>query len=98
VCKPPQLKDGKIINLRLNYGKNYNIFFRDSFLLLPHSLDSLAKAMNVEHKGTFPLFFAGTKGTLDLNFVGNCPEYKYFKKNLEIIDFVKYLVQFVHVD
>jgi hypothetical protein len=96
----PQLKDGKIINLRLNYGKNYNLFFRDSFLLLPHSLDSLAtiKAMNVEHKGTFPLFFAGTKGTLDLNFVGNCPEYKYFKKNLEIVEFVRYLVQFVHVD
>lgn len=52
-----QLKDGKIINIRVNYGpgvsKLYNIYFRDSYLLLPESLDNLAKAMKVEHKSLF---------------------------------------------
>ena len=52
-----QLKDGKIINIRVNYGpgqsKLYNIYFRDSYLLMPESLDNLAKAMKVEHKSLF---------------------------------------------
>jgi hypothetical protein len=93
----PQLKDGKIINLSLNYGKNYNIYFRDSYLLMPESLDTLAKAMKVEHKSLFPIYYPGK---VDLNHIGEClppaTEYKYFKKNLEYDKYVEYLVNFVH--
>ena len=88
----PQIKDGKILNLRLNYGKNYNIYFRDSYLLMPESLEKLAKSMNVEHKSLFPLFFPGT---VDLNYVGDVPDYKYFKKNLDISEYIHYLLSFV---
>jgi hypothetical protein len=33
----PLIKDGKFINIKINYGPNfkYNISFRDSYLLLP---------------------------------------------------------------
>jgi len=91
------MKDGRILNLRLNYGKKYTIYFRDSYLLLPLSLDKLAKSMNVSHKSLFPMFFAGTEGTLDLNYVGQCPDYKYFKKNLDINEYIQYLLKFVYV-
>jgi DNA polymerase type B, organellar and viral len=83
----PQIKDGRIINLRLNFGKNYNIYFRDSYLLMPESLAKLAIAMNVEHKSLFPLFFPGT---VDLNYVGDVPSIKFFKKDLELSDYSKY--------
>jgi hypothetical protein len=68
-----QLKDGKIINLTLNYGpgnnKLYNLYFRDSYLLMPESLDILAKAMKVEHKSLFPIYYPGN---VDLNYIGRC--------------------------
>jgi DNA polymerase type B, organellar and viral len=54
----PQIKDGRILNLKLNYGKNYNLYFRDSYLLMPELLEKLAKSMNVEHKSLFPIFLA----------------------------------------
>jgi len=85
----PQIKDGKILNLKLNYGKNYNIYFRDSYLLMPESLDKLAKSMNVEHKSLFPLFFPGT---VDLDYIGDVPPIKYFKKDLDNSDYFKYLL------
>jgi len=85
----PQIKDGRILNLKLNYGKNYNIYFRDSYLLMPESLDKLAKSMNVEHKSLFPLFFPGT---VDLNYIGDVPPIKYFKKDLDNSDYFKYLL------
>jgi len=93
----PQLKDGKIINLRVNYGpgksKLYNLYFRDSYLLMPESLDKLAKAMKVEHKSLFPIYYPGN---VDLNYIGRCPDYKYFKKNLEFDKYIEYLLNFVH--
>jgi hypothetical protein len=83
----PQIKDGRILNLRLNFGKNYNIYFRDSYLLMPESLAKLAISMNVEHKSLFPLFFPGT---VDLDYVGDIPSIKFFKKDLELSDYSKY--------
>jgi len=93
----PQIKDDRILDLKVSFGKNYIINFRDSYLLLPSSLDKLAKSMNVSHKSLFPLFFAGTAGTLDLNYVGQCPDYVFFKKNLDINLYIKYLLNYVHV-
>ena len=92
-----QLKDGKIINIRVNYGpgqsKLYNIYFRDSYLLMPESLDNLTKAMKVEHKSLFPVYYPGK---VDLDYNGKCPSYKYFKKNLEVNEYIEYMLNFIH--
>lgn len=48
----PTLKDGKFINIDIKFGRN-KISFRDSLLLLLNSLNKLAKAFNVDNKGSF---------------------------------------------
>ena len=48
----PTLKDGKMINIDIRYGK-YKISFRDSLLILLASLKKLTVAFNVESKGEF---------------------------------------------
>jgi hypothetical protein len=52
VLVKPTLKDGKMINIDIKFDK-YTISFRDSLLTLLASLRKLAKAFNVEDKGTF---------------------------------------------
>jgi hypothetical protein len=44
-------REGRLIETKVIFGKNYYISFRDSFLLLPSSLDNLAITFNVENKG-----------------------------------------------
>ena len=41
----PILKNGRMINIKLKF-KHYQISFRDSYLILPLSLDKLAKSIN----------------------------------------------------
>ena len=48
----PTIKDGKMINIDIKFGR-YKISFRDSLLILLASLSKLAKAFNVEAKGNF---------------------------------------------
>lgn len=76
----PLLKDGKMINLNISKNvkaQKYQIDFRDSMLMLPQSLRKLAKALNVEsQKGVFPYDFVGTD---NIEYVGEVPEFKYFK-------------------
>lgn len=59
----PILKDGKIINLKLNYDSinSYQINFRDSFLILPSSLSKLAIQFKVDNKTLFPYNFVNDK-------------------------------------
>ena len=79
----PIIHKGKIISLNFNYN-NYNITFKDSYLLLPSSLRKLGKSFNVELlKGIFP--YALT----DINYKGNVPEFKYFS-DITIEDYNKY--------
>lgn len=59
-----QYKDGKFLNIKVNYtiGKNkYSFNIKDSLLLLPSSLASLAKSFNLEDKGIFPYTFPNKK-------------------------------------
>jgi hypothetical protein len=46
----PVIHNGRIISINLIYGKNdeYQIQFKDSYLLLPNSLISLGKAFGIE--------------------------------------------------
>jgi hypothetical protein len=85
----PLLRDGKFIDIKIKFGKNFkfNISFRDSYLLLPLSLAKLSKQFSIDHlKTSFPHKFLNNKynENLDLNYVGDIPDLNYFE------DFSKY--------
>jgi DNA polymerase family B len=70
----PIIHNGKIISLRVNYGKNkeYRIEFKDSLLLLLTSLDSLCKSFKIEESKTiFPHLFVNEN---NLNYNGEVPK------------------------
>nr|YP_010697769.1 hypothetical protein P1R16_mgp27 [Porodaedalea niemelaei]WCF76665.1 hypothetical protein [Porodaedalea niemelaei] len=77
----PVIRDGRIINIALDYGitkyTKYTIYFRDSYLLLSSSLSTLAKNFNVENKGLFPYSFVNDPN-IKLNYLGLIPDIKYF--------------------
>ena len=73
----PVIRDGRFINLRINFAGKYNLYFRDSLLLLPSSLDKLAKDFSVINKGIFPYSFVNNKN-ISLIYEGLVPEYNYF--------------------
>jgi len=78
----PTLKDGKMINIKLSYDNinAYQISFRDSYLMLPSSLKSLAKQFNVANKTIFPYNFVNDKfnKNINLNYISKVPAFKYF--------------------
>ena len=76
----PVIHNDRIISIDLNYGENneYQIKFRDSYLLLLNSLDKLCKSFKVEiGKSIFPIFFVNEN---NLNYEGKVPDIKYFNK------------------
>jgi hypothetical protein len=77
----PIIKDGRFINIKFSFGK-YNIYFRDSYLLLPFSLSNLSKSFNVDKKSIFPYFFVNNVN-IHLNYEGKVPTYNYFTKITE---------------
>ena len=91
----PIIKDGKYINLRIKYGPNFNYYvnFKDSYLILPGSLDKLTKNFNVETlKGSFPHDFVTSS---NLDYIGPVPEYSYFKgTNLNYENYLIYTQNF----
>lgn len=70
----PIFKNGKVINIKVSFGKNY-VNFRDSLLILPVSLRKLAIAFNIENKGIFPYNFVTNN---NLNYVGPVPAFHFF--------------------
>jgi hypothetical protein len=85
----PIYRDGKIIKLKVAYGRRespaksgslwkYKIEFFDSFLILGAGLDKLAKTFKVETpKGFFPLKVLDNSA-LPLDYKGDLPSIKYF--------------------
>lgn len=73
----PVVRDGRYIDLKFKFAGKYNLFFRDSLLLLPSSLRNLAKNFKVDNKGLFPYKFVNNKD-ISLNYEGAVPDYKYF--------------------
>lgn len=64
---------------RLSDGKK--IYIRDSYLLLPHSLEKLAEKLFPD---MLKLYFPHTFVTLEnLGYVGETPDIKYFPKNIK---------------
>ena len=84
----PIIRDGRFINLKLTFDNRYTIDFRDSLLLLPVSLADLTKSFNVTKKGIFPYNFVNKEG-IDLDYVGDVPEYTYF--NSEKVTYADYI-------
>nr|YP_010697778.1 hypothetical protein P1R16_mgp18 [Porodaedalea niemelaei]WCF76674.1 hypothetical protein [Porodaedalea niemelaei] len=75
----PVVKDGKFINIEINFNKNYKLNLRDSILLLPGSLDKLSKQFNgISLKGIFPYSFVTPN---NLNYIGSVPSYNYFDQS-----------------
>jgi hypothetical protein len=70
----PIKNNGKYIELKVKY-KNYRYYFRDSYLLLPLSLDDLAKFLLGLRKGKFPYEFVNK---VDINYIGSIPSKEYF--------------------
>lgn len=78
----PIIRDDKIINFpfKFNIGsvkKSYILYFRDSLLLLPASLRSLASSFYIEDKGFFPYRFLDNS-KISLSYKGKVPSKKYF--------------------
>lgn len=72
----PVIRDGRIIDLKVNLSKG-KLQFRDSYQLISASLNSLAKNFNVENKGIFPYNFVNNPD-IHLRYWGRIPEFKYF--------------------
>jgi hypothetical protein len=81
-------REGRLIDVRFTYGKNYHLYFRDSYLILQSSLRKLAKSFNVENKGIFPYEFVNCKH-ISLDYKGNVPKFKFFEE-LNIRDYISY--------
>lgn len=89
----PVIHNGRIISINFNYGKNgeYQIHFRDSYLLLLNSLAKLCKSFKVENsKSIFPHLFVNEN---NLNYIGEVPNIKYFGK-IKLAEYNKYKAQF----
>jgi hypothetical protein len=76
----PIIHGGRLISVDLNYGKNneYQIKFRDSYLILLSSLMKLCKAFKIVNSKTFfPIFFVNEN---NLDYIGEVPNIKFFPK------------------
>lgn len=90
----PILRDGRYIDIRLDFAEKYKIYFRDSLLLVPVSLRNLAINFNVENKGIFPYKFVNNKD-IPLDYVGEVPDYKYFE-GITAEEYREYCKEFIN--
>jgi hypothetical protein len=65
----PIIRNGQFIKLTMSFANKYKLHFRDSLLILPGTLSSLAKIFNVENKGIFPYKFVNNKN-INLDYIG----------------------------
>jgi DNA polymerase type B, organellar and viral len=97
----PIIRDGRIIDIRFTHRiedskSKYNLYFRDSCLMLPASLRSLAKNFGVEEKGIFPFRFVNNKN-IGLDYSGKLPRTNFFDLTKDnISDFINYRKQFTY--
>ena len=80
----PVMREGEIINIKINYGpkSKYTLSIRDSYLLLPLSLAKLSVQFAVDHpKSVFPHSFLNDQynKNIDINYIGLIPHIMYFE-------------------
>lgn len=73
----PIIRDNKVIDLKVKFGK-YTIFFRDSYLLLPTSLFRLSLNFGVESKSIFPYKFVNDT-EIENEYKGPVPSFDRFE-------------------
>jgi hypothetical protein len=71
-------RDGRLIDVKFTFDNNYNLYFRDSYLLLPCSLRKLSSFFKVENKGIFPYRFVNNKN-IELDYIGKFPHFRFFE-------------------
>jgi hypothetical protein len=90
----PVIHNGRIISLSINYGENYNyqIQFKDSYLILLASLSKLTNGFGVETvKSIFPFLFVNKD---NLDYIGEVPDIKYFGNKIKLSEYKEYLNKF----
>jgi len=90
----PIIRDGRFINLRFDFAETYRLYFRDSLLLLPSNLRSLAKNFNVENKGLFPYKFLNNEN-ISLDYIGKVPSFDNFDK-VTLSEYEEYCKEFIN--
>lgn len=91
----PTIRDGRFLNLKIKYGskKEFFINFKDSYLLLPASLNNSAKQFKVESpKGMFPHNFVNSER---LNYIGLVPSLDFFT-DISKSDYLSYSQTFIN--
>src|SRR5580692_2052691 len=84
----PIIHNNKIISINLNYGENYQVQFKDSYLLLLGSLLKLSNSFKVENrKLIFPYLFVNER---NLDYIGKVPLLKYFGNKIDSTDYNEY--------
>src|ERR1700751_977642 len=85
----PMIHRGRIISIKIHYGKDnqYQVQFRDSYLILLSSLEKLGRNFGVVNKKSkFPHLFVNES---NLNYEGNVPTIENFFEISEI-DYLNY--------
>ncbi|RKF76578.1 putative DNA polymerase [Golovinomyces cichoracearum] len=103
----PIMRDNKILKLTFKFSlpnskRKHTLYFMDSLLMLPNSLDKLSKSFNINNKKSiFPHLFLENPN-ISLNYRGVCPDYCYFPKaftdDFKHIEYLKYACQFDNKD
>ena len=89
----PIINDGKFVDLKFSFAQEkYKIYFRDSLLMLPSSLNKLCKSFNVESKTIFPYDFV-CEDLIYKNYVGPVPQFNKFS-NISVSEYHDYCKQF----
>jgi hypothetical protein len=90
------MRDNRILELDFTYlsGKRkQKLYFKDSLLVLPNSLDKLAKTFDVKNKKLFfPHKFLDNEN-ISLDYKGECPPFNYFE-NITKEEYEKYLTEY----
>ena len=98
----PFMRDKKILKLTFkfrlpNSKREYVLYFMDSLLMLPDSLDKLSNSFNTENKKLkFPIEFLN-ETNVDISYRGDVPDYSFFAKqydNYKYEDYLEYLKMF----
>jgi len=89
----PIIHNNKIISMNLSFDENnYQLHFRDSYLILLDSLKNLSRAFKVETpKSIFPILFTNEN---NLDYIGKVPDIRYFGNKISLSEYNKYKAKF----
>ena len=92
----PFMRDRKILKLTFKFRqpgskRDYTLYFMDSLLMLPDSIDKLSISFNTKNKKLkFPIEFLN-KNNIDITYRGEVPDYSFFAKTYDDFKYEDYL-------